>query len=257
MAARLLESDVMKACRVLFGPGPDIGREFLFYLQPDGARSAYRKKAKETHPDFFTAEGSQVQAEKTAQFRTILEAYETLGRFFKERDEGLWPSPSHAACGKRRPWGTRTAWKGSTFYYQGKIPFCVLELGRYLFYSGRISYGELIEALTWQRLQRPLIGIVALRWGWLVKKTVEQIAAAGDVPGRFGEKAVRLGLLTDFQVRVLLYYQHTLQERLGQYFIQKKIMTAAELERSVRTLNEHNASALLGKKAAGAIPQSN
>ncbi len=251
MARRLSEHDVMSACRVLFGPGPEIGRGFLFYLQPGGAKSAYRRKAKETHPDFFYAEDSGTQAEKTALFRTIMEAYDTINRFFKERDLGLWPASTNTArCqtfrGYQAPGTVSKA--SSTFYFRGKIPFRVLELGRYLFYSGKISYGELIEALTWQRLRRPLIGIVALRWGWLAKQSIEKIIAATGLTGRFGERAVRLGLLTEFQVRVLLYYQRTLQERLGQYFIRKNRLTPEELEHIVQKMNEHNANVLAARK---------
>lgn len=244
MTMRLLESDVMKACRTLFGPEPDIGRGFLLYLQPCGVKSAYRKKAKETHPDFFYTEDRSVQQQKTALFRKIMEAYEIVNRFLKERQKGLWvPGKDTAPASARKH-------NNDAYYYRGPVPFYHFEIGSYLFYSGHISYLQLIEALTWQRMQRPIIGSVALRWGWLAKPAIERITATGNAPGRFGEKAVHLGLLSDFQVRTLLWYQRSKQERIGKYFIMKKILTSDQLDHFVQKLHEHNSRVLASKKAA-------
>jgi curved DNA-binding protein CbpA len=264
MTTHLLESDVMNACRTLFGPGPDIGRGFLFYLQPRGAKSAYRKKAKETHPDFYQTEGMRIQEKQAALFRNILEAYDIINRFFKERENGLWMSP--AASVDFKPGAKKNgAQKSSTNtykspnparkhnsndYYRGPMPARVLEFGRYLYYSGRISYRSLIDALAWQRMQRPPIGNVALRWGWLAKGSIDRIVAQGAAQGRFGEKAVSLGLLSDFQVKTLLFYQRTRQERLGQYFVLNNILSAEQLDLLVNQLNEHNALAQSRQKKA-------
>jgi hypothetical protein len=185
-----------------------------------------------------------------------LEAYDVINRFFKEREEGLWTAsvgsaiPSNrTGAHQERPSRSPSARKqSSTDHYRGPVPFRVLEIGRYLYYSGHISYSALIAALIWQRKQRPVIGNVALRWGWLVKPSIERITAAQDVPGRFGEKAVRLGLLSGFQVNTLLYYQRTHQERLGKYFVIKKLLTAEQLELLARKLNEHNVLVSASKK---------
>ncbi len=243
MTTHLLESDVMNACRTLFGPGPDIDRGFLFYLQPCGAKSAYRKKAKETHPDFFYTEDHHVQQQKAALFRKIMEAYEIVNKFLRERKKGQWVH-NKATAAKSAPKHNNDA------YYSGSLPLYSLEIGSYLFYAGQISYWQLIEALTWQRKQRLIIGSVALRWGWLIKPSIERITSARNLPGRFGEKAVRLGLLSDFQVRTLLSYQRLQQERLGKYFIMKKILTSDQLDHFVQKAQEHNERILAPKKAA-------
>ncbi len=190
-----------------------------------------------------------------------MEAYDTINRFFKERDKGLWmPAVDAAPCtdpaGKpqtqssaARPVQT----KGDNGYFQGAVPFRILEIGRFLYYSGLISFGDLIEALSWQRKQRPIIGSVAQRWGWLADESIRQIIEARDVPGRFGEKAVRLGLLSGVQVNTLLYYQRTQQELLGKYFVIKNLLTAEQLERLVQKLNRHNAAVLASKKSSRAV----
>lgn len=254
LTTRLTESTVLQACRTLFGPGPAISRGFLHYIQPDGARSAYRKKAMETHPDFFYAEDLRVQQQQTALFRNILDAYDIISLFFKEREEGLWtisfdtaPRPNRHETHRSR---SSVKQQSGNDYYRGPVPFRALEVGRYLYYTGHISYRQLIEALTWQRMQRPFIGTVALRWGWLAKTSIEWIIAASNIPGRFGEKAVRLGLLSDFQVRTLLTFQRSQQERLGEYFILKKILTADQLDHFVQKLQEHNTRVLASKKTA-------
>jgi hypothetical protein len=252
----LAEATVLQACRTLFGPGTDISRGFLHYIQPDGARSAYRKKAKETHPDFYCTEDSSIQQQQTALFRDILDAYDIINRFFKEREEGLWTASFDTAPRPDRKetdhaWSSRPRSAGRQSgddHYQGPVPLRVLEFGRYLYYTGNISFGALIGALAWQRMQRPVIGSIALRWGWLGKASIERITAAPAMPGRFGEKAVRLGLLSDFQIRTLLYYQRTQQERIGKYFVLGKILTAERLEHLARKMYEHNALALSVEK---------
>ncbi len=138
--------------------------------------------------------------------------------------------------------------RGDNGYFHGTVPFRILEIGRFLYCSGQISFGDLIEALAWQRKQRPIIGDVAQRWGWLVETSIERIIASRDVPGRFGEKAIRLGLLSDGQVKALLLYQRTQQELLGRYFVMKKLLKAEQLERLVNKLNEHNAAVLASGK---------
>jgi hypothetical protein len=259
VSTTLTETDVLDACRTLFGEGPDISKGFLHYLQPGGARSAYRKKAKETHPDFFYSEDQLIQQQQTDLFRRILEAYEVVNRFFNERNRGLWsPSAPFTQSASRSHWPGRQQQRPTNSYnasntarrqqaddyYQGPIPYSVLEFGRYLYYTGHISYWSLIQAITWQRKQRPVIGSVALRWGWLLKGSFERILAASHIPGRFGEKAVKLGLLSDFQVRTLLYYQRTQQERIGNYFTGQNLLTAEHLELLIQKLIEHNALVL-------------
>jgi hypothetical protein len=259
MSSALTETIVLQACRTLFGLEPSICRGFLHTLQPRGARSAYRKKAKETHPDLFHNRDHAVQQNQSSLFRELREAYETLNRFFKEREEGLWgPSEYSEPLTRKtpfhhhqeRPSGPQAVpKKNRNDFYGGPVPFRVLDIGRYLYYSGVISYWSLIEALTWQRKQRPLIGHVAIRWGWLNSDRITQITASHSINDRFGERAVRLGLLTSFQVNTILYYQRMLQERLGPYFVQKHILTAEQLELLANRLTKHNTSVLARQRA--------
>lgn len=252
MTKSLTESAVLQACQTLFGPEVNVCRGFLFYLQPEGAKAAYRKRAKETHPDFFSCDAPHVQKTQASLFRDVVEAYEVVNLFFQQREDGLWRPPSRAHVTRQSP-ENRPAGKTVKQAYENKhaeavrqkpLPSRLLQIGRYLYYRGFITYRTLIEAVAWQQKQRPIIGDIALRWGLLNTGAIEQITRARGVQGRFGEKAVDLGLLTSFQVRLILFYQHSQQERLGDYFVQKNILARKELEDLVRELREHNARVL-------------
>jgi hypothetical protein len=254
VTSALTEAAVLQACSTLFGLDPHVCTRLLVTLQPGGAKSAYRRKAKETHPDLFYSQDHAIQQYQASLFRAVLNAYDTLNRFFKEREEGLWRqrtfSAARTAAGPERATHRHaTPKKTGNDFYRGPMPFRVLEIGRYLYYSGVISYGSLIEALVWQRKQRPLMGSVAKRWGWLNGETIKRVAASHTVQGRFGERAVRLGLLTYFQVNTILYYQRTLQERLGFYFVQKRLLTEEHLELLASKMMRHNASVVARQMA--------
>lgn len=250
----ITESDVVKACQVLFGNDIDISRDFLYYsIHPAGVKSAYRKKAMENHPDFFAAGPLRVQQQQTALFREILHAYDVLTLFFKQREEGAWRRgarkqnirPGNNDGGRRSRTASDTAGAGSGgVLYRGALPQRTLQIGQYLYYRGRITFEALIKALVWQRKQRPSIGDIAVQWRMLDAASVDRIFRICGKPRLFGEKAVELGLLTVFQVNTILLYQRSLQHRLGTYFVRNNIVTPDELEQLARELKEHNARLL-------------
>jgi hypothetical protein len=218
----------------------------LFTLQPEGLKSAYRKKAKETHPDFFACEAPNVQKEQSSRFRDVVDAYDIVNRYFKQREIRLRASsPVHAYRSPRernkKAWGPANNGNGPAGPPVHKpLPLRSLQFGQYLYYRGFISYRALIDAIVWQRKQRPVIGDIALRWGWLNTAAIERIIRASGLRGRFGEKALALDLLTSFQVRVLLTFQLSRQKRLGTYFVEHHIMKPEKLERLGQELNEYN-----------------
>ena len=256
----ITETEVVEACQALFGKHIDISRDFLHYMQPSGVKSAYRKKAKENHPDLFAADSPHIQKKQTELFREILRAYDVLNLFFEQREGGAWkpgprpprergrsreaqpnpPSPHPASDRKRDE--TR---------YCGTVPPRTLQLGQYLYYRGMIPFGALINALVWQRSQRPSFGDIAFRWGLLDREDLDRISRSCERPRLFGDKAVKLGLLTIFQVNTILLYQRSQQARLGNYFALNKVLRQEELERLVRELNEHNTVVLAGSMHTG------
>jgi len=251
LTTRLTETQVLNACQTLFGSDIKIRRSFLLYIQPSGAKSAYRQKAKETHPDLFTGANPHQLKRQTMLFIEIMKAYDVLNAFFKQRDEGLWQEVNKVAAPRTPCAATKKpeaaperaprAPNRTSQFWGGGLPSRPLEIGRYLYYSKRISYQALVDALVWQRNQRPVIGSLALRWGWLNAGAIDRITRSSGHARRFGEKAMGLGLLTSFQVKTLLFYQRSQQERLGQYFIMNKLLERDKFERFLAEMREHNA----------------
>ena len=110
----------------------------------------------------------------------------------------------------------------------------------YAYYKGKVSYQQLIEALVWQRRQRPTLGAIAEKWGWLSEAKVAEVIVHRGHAVRFGRKAVELGYLKSHQVEALLQHQRSLQKRIGQYFIEKGLLTKEEADQISKNLTNHN-----------------
>ena len=217
------------------------------------------------HPDVFAGDTVQQQLQ-TGIFQELVAAYELFGNFFKERERGLWLSDRGSAPASSRPSysppdysssgrsASRPAQEDSqagrgsrqespyrqSHFFSGGLPGRRLEFGLFLYYQRMIHYRQLIEALIWQRRQRPNLGDIAQRWGWLSDQEVRAILDSRGQLGRFGEKAVRLHYLNERQLQSLLFYQRSQQQRLRQFFIDQNILTAAEIDRLVAEQYAHN-----------------
>jgi hypothetical protein len=249
------DANVLNACRTLFGTEAAVSPEFLLSLKPNVLKTAFRKKAKETHPDLFTAHDPYVQKRQAKMFLVVNEAYDIMRKYCELRDNAgvhiharsctRASRPAHAAPRyTRRPEGSAT----KTFrvteagrLYQGAMPEQRHEIGRYLYYRGCIPYHMLLKALSWQMRQRPALGIIAKRWDWLNDKHISAILGYRGMPLFFGQRALQLGFLSSYQARILLAYQRTLQKKLGQYFVQHGVLSREKMEQMVADLNRHNA----------------
>jgi hypothetical protein len=112
--------------------------------------------------------------------------------------------------------------------------------GLYLVYRGIISHQALVKGLIWQRRQRPLLGAIATKWGWLDAETVQDVLTTRSLSGRFGEKAILLNLLTPFQVKTLLRHQQNQQHRLGMFFVNQGYITRIQLYQLLGEFRDHN-----------------
>jgi len=258
----LSEPEIFKACRTLFGTEVDLSLDFLSYLQPSGVKTAYRQRVKETHPDIFVGNAAQ-RRRQTGLFQEVAAAYELFGNFFKQRERGLGlmgcthSSPRPSQPQPQSPGGFRSsrqaqekaqAWRSPGWgptprqphLYCGHLPGRTLEFGMFLYYHRLIDYRQLVEALVWQRRQRPNLGDIAQRWGWLSDQEIRTILSCRGHLRRFGEKAVHLQYLSDRQLQTLLYYQRSQQKRLGDFFVEKNILTAGDIARMVLEQQAHN-----------------
>lgn len=227
-------SELFNACRVLFGHDIDLSVDFLQYLHHDGVKAAFRRKAKETHPDLL-AHVSPHNADAEL-FHRANEAYELLGNFIRNRGLRTKTDNNFVKTSRtcEKPPGS-----GCHTYHHGSLPPRPLPFGRYLYYRGIIPFRTLLDALKWQRGGRATIGSIAREWGWLSHSDVEAILSVRS-RGRFGENAVRCGLLNSFQVKLLLMNQKSRMRRIGQYFVVHNMVGRQQMEQLARDHQMHN-----------------
>ncbi len=235
MSLPCAETELLAACRVLFGPGVRLSRDFLYYLQPCGAKAAFRKKAKETHPDLDFGDDPAERQRRVETFRELKSAKDLICAYLQQRQEQA--ELTAGLAGTSRPAGRGYT---SDSFFRGGVPPRPLEFGRYLYYRGFIPYPALIEAIAWQRGQRPSIGTIARRWGWLDEGEIRQILRHPGLPDRFGSTAVALGLLKPFQLQTLLFYQRSQQKRIGRFFVERGFLSERQLGQLLADCQLHN-----------------
>lgn len=244
------ETALINACHTLFGEELFISKDFLWYLQPAGLKAAYRQKAKEAHPDRFNNLEPLDHQQKTAVFQEVNHAYDLLRSFFIERENTTRKPMTHPAPRKKA--AKTPPHSASTHAAFHRVPERSLEFGQYLYNRGLVTYQQLIEALVWQRQQRPSIGELAVNFGWLKSEDTDRVTrTSGTAYSRFGEKAIRLGLLSSGQVQVLLRHQRTLHQKFGEYFIEHGILSKNEIEHLAKKLAEHNQRIFLRGSSTG------
>lgn len=114
------EKDLYRACRIIFGPDLTFSREFLNYIQMPGIKSAFRKRAMESHPDRADLQADGEKAHRELQFRLVKDAYDTLRDYLIVRDRG-YSLPGKSERG-------RTAAPGGARYHRSGKKHCQ---GRY------------------------------------------------------------------------------------------------------------------------------
>ena len=236
---QLIETEVFRACRTIFGPELQLNRDFLFYLQPAGVHSAYRKKAKVIHPDRFAVSAAGIRAKQHRLFQDLNQAHQTVQKYLKQRklipadnfsrNYSAYTQPKH----RRRDPPNRQQW-------QGPLPPRPLQFGMFLYYLGMVPFNAVISALIWQRQQRPVLGEIARRWGWLSDENIRRIINHRSGIHKFGERAEQLGLLNSLQIRTLLFHQQTKQKQMGYYFVKQGFFNTATLNQLLLQLVEHN-----------------
>jgi hypothetical protein len=99
-----------------------------------------------------------------------------------------------------------------------------------LFYSGKITLNTLVEAIIWQRKQRPSFGRIAMEWRILKQQDILDILKKRQPREKIGDCAHRLGYISDIQYRAILLKQRNLQKPIGSFFIARGILTETEMQ---------------------------
>jgi len=237
---QVTETEVFRACRTLFGPELQLNRDFLSYLQPAGVRSAYRKKAKTTHPDRFAASSHATRSRQQQLFQDLNQAHQTLQSYLKQKKHG--PGGNFSTRRTSRPAYSQPKYqrRDPSRPARGPLPARPLQFGLFLYYLGIIPFTAVISAIIWQRQQRPVLGEIACRWGWLQESDISRIINHRCGLHKFGERAEQLGLLNPLQVRTLLFHQRSRQKQMGHYFVSQGYFDEATLHQLLHRLAEHN-----------------
>jgi hypothetical protein len=112
--------------------------------------------------------------------------------------------------------------------------------GQFLYYSGLISWRTFIEAICWQRRQRPLIGQIAVSWGLISTRDVTRILNVRTFDEKFCECALRGGFISSFQQLALVGKQRKLQRPFGEFFVETGILSPPEVMKMAQKQQIHN-----------------
>ncbi len=240
MPYTISRKNLVKDYYLLFGLNDWYSIDLLKSLLPSELKSAYRKKAFETHPDRAKSLG-KVQVEMDKRFREVITAYERLSTFIQGNNVSVLTCKSPTQKNSNKATTRQKAErKASSHFYKGYIPKRKLLIGQFLYYSGIISWITLSKAIVWQRKQRPLIGQIARNWGMLSTDDIKEILTGRSYKEYFGEYARRKGYITHFEFLALIGKQHKLQLPIGEYFIKQGIFSTNGMDRMIERLRIHN-----------------
>lgn len=244
MANHVTKQEFVEAYDILFGYSRDMAVDLLSRLQPSEIKAAYRKKAFETHPDRSQIVGN-TEADLNEQFRVVTLAYEVLTTALKVK--GPFDLKGRKGVRQRQKTRPRASGEESRFsdrFYSGMIPRRRLLIGQFLYYCGIISWKTLIDAIIWQKRQRPPIGQIAIKWGILSQEEIRHIlierSVERDFSKRFAEYARQKGYITIFEHMALVGKQRSLQNPIGEYFIENEILYPRDMSRKIMELRNHN-----------------
>jgi curved DNA-binding protein CbpA len=266
--------ELFRSCEILFGSELHVCREFLDYLEISGVKSAFRKRAMETHPDRHAGKDLQVRRENTAIFYAVREAYENILEFLREKERSEQSSESRrptAPCSykpnsgranhnRRKPEpppyrpiepiiltdeiSRNTRFSNTERYYQGSLPRRQLLFGHFLYYSGLANWRTIARILTWQRTERPRIGELGRRFGIFDQEDILTIMHYKKPFSPFGQTARMLGLLSEQQLKVLIFQQQRLQKKFGAILLEKNLLKDYELQELLYQFECHNENIL-------------
>jgi len=268
------EQQLLRACTVLFGAEVMVSRGFLDYLQLSGLKSAYRRRALQTHPD---GDRTPSLACDAAEFFEVREAYARLLDFLRRRDgsgadldQARQAPPLRPEASSTRttpsessqdspfsikinpivlpPLASGPAATSIDRFHQGPLPNRPLLFGHFLYYSGLTTWRTITRILIWQKQSRPRCGELGNRFGMLNPDDIALILRNKTTHTPFGEVALALGLLSEGQLQRLLMQQQRLQKKFGAILLEKQLVDEQELRALLRLFRLHNQASALDNR---------
>lgn len=249
-------AEFVRAYQILFNPEDSVFRgpfsmSFFKSLDPSAVKNAFRKKALETHPDRARALGRE-EVEQADLFRQVKQAYEVLMPVAENKDIRKPGPGTHSKNDTANEWNpnrkkqeTKSKKNARDFkpvasFYHGAIPLHRLRLGHYLYYSGIISWQNLINAVAFQMRAKPRYGEIAVGWKMISRDALMVILSDKTHDGKIGERLRYSGLISDFQHLAILGKQRKHHCLFGEYFVNQGILSQRQLDIALRRAEQHN-----------------
>ncbi len=128
----------------------------------------------------------------------------------------------------------------SEYYNNIFLPNIEMLFGQFLFHNNVISWKTLIEAIIWQRNQRPLFGQIAKNWKILSDDEIKKIIIGKNSTERIGDYALRNGFISLFEFMAIIGKQRSLQQPIGEYFINNGSISRTTLDAMIMKQRKHN-----------------
>lgn len=235
MNSKINEKELIDSIKILF---PQLGQSDATSpgkVTLGTVKSAFKALALRNHPDRSKIIGTDEKI-LNEKFMRINEAYKKLcihiesgamdivNNYTKKdlRPEKTYPFENKCAPDQKKRYYEQFA--GSIY-----LPEKEILLGQFLMYAGLISLNSLVEAVFWQRKQRPSFGMIATDWKILTPFKIADILKNKKINEKFGDCAIRLKYITPFQQRAILCKQMRFHKKIGEYFVRKGTISAEKV----------------------------
>ncbi|MCU0822016.1 MAG: DnaJ domain-containing protein, partial [Spirochaetes bacterium] len=270
----LMLNDEVKNAFVLLFDGSFIPTiDIIKKINPDEIKSAYRKKALEFHPDRAILLGKN-ENEMSEDFKEINVAYDRLRLFLNEnRFYFTNINTPRSKNGFQNNTAERKNYYNKTYTYAGSdnsasrenkhqqrnqtggsrqtaqsysLPNAEILIGQFLFWCKVITWKSLIEAIVWQRNQRPLFGEIARNWNILSDNEIRTIITEKNVTDRIGDYAFKKGYISQFEHLAIIGRQRSLQRPIGEFFVDNGYLSFETMEAMAAEHRRHNIKVKFG-----------
>lgn len=247
----------------------------VLLLNPTLFKKAYYNQAQKYHPDKAASRGLD-PAYMAANFRSINEAYthvleswnsgdfktlllnrrhQSKPTYYTQEKARTQTQPrtqtkSNPTQAQKKANTTKTGSKDciKPLYHAASIPNMELRFAQYLYYSRKIDWKTLIDALSWQFKTRPKFGSLGIEFGFLNYDSILDILSKRMQAELFGDTAIRLGYLNTKERFILIGRQRLFNLPIGSYFTEKGILNEEEIPSILDAIRKHNYAVKASKK---------
>ena len=232
-------NDIRDAFLFMFGKRI---KDFGVYLIPDALslRKTFYLQALHWHPDRVMVTGND-SAYSVEMFKKIHSAYEVLKDVAGKKVKII---PRHVPERKSQSGSNSSTFNwpyaSATFWNKWKMPNCRVRFAQYLFYKGVIDWNTIIDALVWQKKNRPRVGQIGLDFGYFEESTINFILSNRSLGLLFCRAAVELGFISNYQSLTMIGRQKQFNAPIGRFFTERGILSPIKLQVYLNELANYN-----------------